>query len=156
MYFCICFCHVPVETLNSHGFAFRETELSLCQRNGFRNRILEVLEIMVVFLFDLPVAQNLLSAGVFQYKKTTLQILPVAEEKAESTDAASAAVEIRNIPKSMDKNKLYLFFENKKRSGGGDIADLNFDEARCTAVVTFTDPDGKRNGLDIILLTLLT
>lgn len=103
---------------------------------------------MVVFLFDFPVAQNLLSAGVFQYKKTTLEILPVAEEQDESNDAN--VVEIRNIPKSMDKSKLHLFFENKKRSGGGDIAELKFDEARCTAVVTFSDPDGKRNVLDII------
>jgi len=59
------------------------------------------------------------------------------------TKNASESVEVSEIPPSMTKDKLIMILENKKRYGGGKIAEIQFDERNRTALVTFADQEGK-------------
>lgn len=90
----------------------------------------------------LTVAQNLLNAGRIQFKQMTLEIVPVPEDNLQVAEAEDT-IEIQKIPKGMDKDKLQLFLENKKRSGGGEIVELNLDEAKGRAIVKFVDVAGE-------------
>ena len=59
-------------------------------------------------------------------------------------ESASGSVEISEIPPYMTRHKLILFLENKKRSGGGRIADIQYDELNRMALVAFEDQKGTK------------
>jgi len=56
---------------------------------------------------------------------------------------ASQSVEISEIPQNMTKDKLIMILENKKRYGGGKIAEVQYNKRNMTAVVVFKDQKGK-------------
>ena len=56
---------------------------------------------------------------------------------------ASESVEISGIPPNMTKDKLIMILENKKRFGGGKLAEIHCDEYNRTALVAFEDHEGK-------------
>lgn len=93
-------------------------------------------------LLVLIVAQRLLSAGRIQFKQTTLEIVPVPEDNPQVAEAEDT-IEIQKIPKGTDKDKLQLFLENKKRSGGGDVVELILNETTGRAIVQFQDVAGE-------------
>jgi len=67
------------------------------------------------------------------------------DNECDYDDAASAArpaVIISNIPQSLSKDYLTMFLENTRRSGGGEITDMQFDQNSSTATVTFASPQG--------------
>ncbi|XP_077861950.1 protein mono-ADP-ribosyltransferase PARP10-like, partial [Saccoglossus kowalevskii] len=47
---------------------------------------------------------------------------------------------VAGISQSTSTDTLELYFENKRRSGGGDIQDTSYDSDTNTAVVQFEDP----------------
>jgi len=55
----------------------------------------------------------------------------------------AATVIVSNIPKSLSEDYLCMFLENSRRSGGGEITDLQFDQKSATAVVTFASRQGN-------------
>jgi len=61
-------------------------------------------------------------------------------------DGAAAVVApsvvVSNIPKSSPRENLFMFLENSRRSGGGEITDMQFDKQSATAVVIFASPQG--------------
>ena len=64
-----------------------------------------------------------------------------------SCESASHSVEIIEIPRNMTKDKLIMFLENTKRSGGGTISKIQYDECNRMAVVAFEDHKGKQSAL---------
>jgi len=67
------------------------------------------------------------------------------DDECEYDDAASAvrpSVVLSNIPESLSESYLTMFLENSRRSGGGDISDMQFDQKSATAVVIFANPQG--------------
>ena len=46
--------------------------------------------------------------------------------------------------KVASEDMLELYFENTRRSGGRDIAEIHIDQSSKCAFVTFDDPDGKK------------
>ncbi|XP_070574791.1 protein mono-ADP-ribosyltransferase PARP14-like [Ptychodera flava] len=62
--------------------------------------------------------------------RAELQLFPVNETRT---------VIIRHLPKGVSKDWLELYFENKRRSGGGDIDEISLDPSRTSAKVTFTE-----------------
>ena len=68
------------------------------------------------------------------------------DDESDNDDAATAvtpSVVVSNIPKSLSKDYLTMFLENSRRSGGGDITDMQYDQKSGTAIVTFASPHGN-------------
>jgi len=77
-------------------------------------------------------------------KYTDGTVLRISAFTPSSQENASGFVEISEIPPYMTRHKLISFLENKKRSGGGIIADIQYDELNRTALVAFEDQKGKK------------
>ena len=54
-----------------------------------------------------------------------------------------AMIKVTNIPPYTSQDALVFFFENRRRSGGGDIKELEYDPDTKSAVITFEDPEGR-------------
>jgi len=61
------------------------------------------------------------------------------------------SVEISDIPSNMTQDKLIMFLENTKRSGGGKIAKMQYEEHSRTARVDFEDQKGKNVRCKLLL-----
>ncbi|KAK3606049.1 hypothetical protein CHS0354_006394 [Potamilus streckersoni] len=53
--------------------------------------------------------------------------------------AAPRKLKVSNIPKGITAETLQMLFENEKRSGGGEVKDLKFDQDLSAAVIEFED-----------------
>ena len=49
---------------------------------------------------------------------------------------------VENIPPSLDEEFLELFFESKKKKGGGPVKHVKLDREKHWAVVEFVEPEG--------------
>ena len=54
-----------------------------------------------------------------------------------------ATVMIRNLPADISRDVLELYFSNRRRSDGGQVVDVTFDNEHQHALVTFADYKGK-------------
>ena len=48
---------------------------------------------------------------------------------------------VSNIPSGVEQEDLELYFENERRTGGGQVTDVDYDPKRGTAVIEFKDPE---------------
>lgn len=51
-------------------------------------------------------------------------------------------IKVTNIPNGTSKYYLEFFFENRRRSGGGEIDHIEYDPDTKSAVITFAEPEG--------------
>jgi hypothetical protein len=58
-------------------------------------------------------------------------------------DVEVCAIEVTGILKKCSTEFISLFFENEKRSGGGPIQEMEFDENSGVAVITFENADSE-------------
>ncbi len=56
-------------------------------------------------------------------------------------------VVVDNIDPGAINEYLILFFENRKRSGGGEIENVYIDHGKGRAVIVFKEAEGKASGL---------
>ncbi len=56
-------------------------------------------------------------------------------------------VVVDNIDPGASKEYLTLFFENKKRSGGGEVEHVYIDQGKGRAVIVFKEAEGKATGV---------
>ncbi|KAI8490323.1 positive regulation of interleukin-4-mediated signaling pathway [Branchiostoma belcheri] len=52
---------------------------------------------------------------------------------------ATNCIQVTGIPSSASDDYLCIYFENTRRSGGGDVAEIKLDKDRGTALITFDD-----------------
>lgn len=52
------------------------------------------------------------------------------------------ALKVTKLPRGTSEEQILRFFENRKKSGGGDVENVDYDEAAGSAVVWFKDADG--------------
>ena len=52
-------------------------------------------------------------------------------------------IEVSGIPETTSEEFLKMYFENKKRAGGGDIKTMTYDKQEGMATITFSDPSGN-------------
>ncbi|XP_061194415.1 protein mono-ADP-ribosyltransferase PARP14-like isoform X2 [Saccostrea echinata] len=64
-----------------------------------------------------------------------------SEVKGESDDLEVTAVKVTNLPPKATDEQIELFFENPRKSGGGEVEKVEFDEATKSAIVWFKDPE---------------
>lgn len=53
------------------------------------------------------------------------------------------SVEVSGFTEKISEEMLLLFFENRKRSGGGPVEEMFYNAKECRAVVTFKNPEGQ-------------
>ena len=87
----------------------------------------------------ISVAERVLKNKQLEFENNTLTIEPsgLAALPQECT------VKVTGISPDTTENILRMFFENKKQSGGGDIAAIMHRQREGTALITFTEQDGK-------------
>ena len=51
-------------------------------------------------------------------------------------------IKVIHLPDKTTEDNLRLFFENTRRSGGGDIVNIEYKKDDATAVITFEEEDG--------------
>jgi len=62
---------------------------------------------------------------------------------SDESESASNTIEVHNLPEDQKEQSLWMFLENKKRSGGGKITELKLDSSKRTAVVQFNSQEGS-------------
>ena len=55
---------------------------------------------------------------------------------------SGGVIEVTNIPAGIMSDDLTVFFENKRKIGGGEIEQIEFNNADASAVIRFKDPTG--------------
>lgn len=122
--------------------------------------------ILCAFVYVSTVANHLLEIGEVKFAGQILQVVKPArhcllqEESLDGNDAnpdeisdddsiieTSSVILVRRIPEKMSEDTVKYFFENTRRSGGGNIAEIDFDETLRTALITFEDSQGLMFGL---------
>ncbi|XP_013388979.2 uncharacterized protein LOC106157780 [Lingula anatina] len=95
-----------------------------------RNPLTE--DVTITFV-DPEVADRVLERGLLKLEGATLTICRLTPPEP------VRSVEIRGFHQNTSDDSLEMLFESKKRSGGGEIEDINIDRASGVAVITYKD-----------------
>ena len=71
---------------------------------------------------------------------------PRSEFSGEVVDD-SCKIKVTGLTGACDEDLLVMFFENKKRSGGGEVKKLEMMRSLGEALITFVDPQGRDIGI---------
>lgn len=66
----------------------------------------------------------------------------ILTDTADESEQSIKMIKVSNIPTGFSEDSIEFFFENKRKSGGGDIVDLDYDEDSHTAIITFEEEGG--------------
>ena len=82
---------------------------------------------------------------VVQREKHTLNgaTLDVSLENSDRNKDVEKTIKITGLAAKTTKDSILNYFENKRRSGGGDVESVDFQSDTGLAFVTFVDVDGK-------------
>ncbi|XP_013401660.1 poly [ADP-ribose] polymerase 14 isoform X2 [Lingula anatina] len=89
-------------------------------------------DVTITFV-DPEVADRVLERGLLKLEGATLTICRLTPPEP------VRSVEIRGFHQNTSDDSLEMLFESKKRSGGGEIEDINIDRASGVAVITYKD-----------------
>ena len=101
------------------------------------------------------VVENVLEHGNHKLRGTDVMVCrapveePVEEEEQmneepedDTTEIQTNAILVRGMKPNTDQEVLELFFENTKRSGGGEIQNIQMYKKSGRAIIWFTEDDG--------------
>lgn len=74
----------------------------------------------------------------------------------EQTSDVPSSIKVSWLPQDVTEHFITDFFENSRRSGGGDVENVCYDEKTNTAIITFQDPDGYFEYFDSVMIQSLT
>ena len=82
---------------------------------------------------------------VVQREKHTLNgaTLDVSLENPDRNKDVEKTIKITGLAPKTTKDSIWNYFENKRRSGGGEVESLDFQSDTGVAFVTFVNVDGK-------------
>ena len=83
-------------------------------------------------------------------------ILEVETYEAPSVVSPQRVVQVSGLPKSVSRDFLELYFENKKRSGGDTLVDLKYDDGEEEAFLTYETDEGTNKHAKCSSSTLST
>ena len=72
--------------------------------------------------------------------------LDVSFEMPNRKDENTKTIEVAGLPRTTTKDSILNYFENKRRSGGGEVETVDLRLEAGVAFVTFKDIGGKLNG----------
>ena len=64
-------------------------------------------------------------------------------------------LKVTKLPTGTTTDSLTFFFENTRKSGGGDVTDVEYDEDTATAIITFEEDEGLLNTYKFFLMDFL-
>ena len=70
--------------------------------------------------------------------------LDVSLHLRDTTDEKTKTIKVAGLPPSANEEWIWLYFENKRRSGGGEVENVDFRHDAGEAFVTFKYADGKQ------------
>ena len=97
------------------------------------------------------VAARMLEKKTVEFKNETLLISePCESSETQATPPVNSApsrscsqsIKVTNVEPTLSKEMLTMYFENSKRSHGGDIKDFQLLPEKKKAFITFKDPAG--------------
>ena len=98
-------------------------------------------------LLCITVVKNVLErheASPLKMKKKEIQIEVNYRQSDESEGGIEvSAILVTNLPPNVTDQQIELFFENSKKSGGGEVQKVEYDKEARSAIVTFKDVEGK-------------
>ena len=63
--------------------------------------------------------------------------------QAQGSGRATDSILVKNLPPSVNADLLELFFESKRKQGGGPVKHVSLDKENHVAVIEFEEPEGK-------------
>ncbi|XP_065184537.1 protein mono-ADP-ribosyltransferase PARP14-like isoform X2 [Sycon ciliatum] len=75
-----------------------------------------------------------------QFKGVEMTVAILVAEEPAAVEEPSATILVSALPENVDEDDLEMYFDNKKRSGGGDVSRVEMASDGTEALVTFTDP----------------
>ena len=67
-----------------------------------------------------------------------------AEESSfNEEDMLSCGIQVAGVGKDTSKDTVKMFFQNERKSGGGEVEDIWYDDSSGTYAVTFSQGTGK-------------
>ena len=86
-----------------------------------------------------------MNAGTLVLKGAHLTVTALSDiyEGLDRESCQPKAVKVSGFSSQTSKDFLTIFFENRHRSGGGDIEHLEYDDSDGIAVITFDEADSK-------------
>jgi len=78
--------------------------------------------------------------------------LDVSFEMSGRGDENSKTIKVSGLPASTTKDSILNYFENKRRSGGGEVETVDLNLEAGVAFVTFKDTGGKFIGYEFSLM----
>ena len=81
-------------------------------------------------------------------KPVTVSLLTTSRSstKAEGSDLATpetCSVEVKGLDADTNEETIQLYFENKRRSGGGPVEELKYKQGSGVATITFKEAEGE-------------
>lgn len=73
---------------------------------------------------------------------------------AGETSDVTCSIQVSSLPSNISEELIADFFENSKRSGGGDVEYVAYDETNKTAIITFQNPTGYFQYFVLILIMI--
>ena len=97
---------------------------------------------------------SLVAKRVVERDKHTLNkaTLDVTFEMRERRDENSKTIKVAGLPASTTQDSILNYFENKRRSGGGEVETVDLRLEAGLAFVTFKDIGGKLIGKEFSLI----
>jgi len=92
------------------------------------------------------VAKRFTEQGFIEVNKKRLSITSTPSRPQDfnvTDDVNMTTVEVSGIPVATSEEHLKMYFESERRSGGGELVHLQYNEAEGTATVTFNDHTGR-------------
>ena len=91
--------------------------------------------------------KSILRQGKHTLDGATLNVMITARSPVEphndGVSQESRTIEVTGISAKTTGEAILNFFENKKRSGGGEVENVDHDSDQGTAVITFTTAESK-------------
>ena len=81
-------------------------------------------------------------------KPVTVSVLTTSPSSAHAADSKPAmqeifSVEVKGLGDNTNEDTILLYFENKRRSGGGPVKELNYNKRSGVAIITFSEAEGE-------------
>jgi len=98
------------------------------------------------------VAQHFTEKGFIEVNRKRLSITNTPPKSRDSkvtrrtpkdVSPIPTTVEVSGIPESTSEDYLKMYFESERRSGGGEVVHLQYNQTQRTAVVTFLNQTGR-------------
>ena len=95
----------------------------------------------VYLLCNTSAVSRILAKEDHQIMESSLSVI-VLESLTDELCDQECGVLVTGITKSHSRDLIECYFENKRKSGGGDVEDFYFNEENNSAVITFQNSDG--------------